>query len=109
MNCPKCADAPLEAKMLNDVTVDCCRSCRGVWFDQAELPRLLAADAREVRTLLQGRERERANAVTGTCPRCETALLRVNSASNAAVVLDKCTDCGGVWLDAGEFARLHDE
>lgn len=34
------------------------------------------------------------------CPGCNSELVEM---VKHGVVLDNCTSCGGVWLDAGEF------
>ncbi len=38
------------------------------------------------------------------CPRCSSSLLAKRS--EADVTIDFCFDCGGMWLDRGEFERL---
>jgi Transcription factor zinc-finger len=37
------------------------------------------------------------------CPRCNAAL-KVTKFENVSV--DRCDNCGGLWLDAGELAQL---
>jgi Zn-finger nucleic acid-binding protein len=36
IDCPMCA-RPLDAQMYQNIRLDVCKSCRGVWFDHAEL------------------------------------------------------------------------
>ena len=38
------------------------------------------------------------------CPKCETTTLVPGTVSEVHV--DRCPDCGGVWLDAGELDQL---
>lgn len=38
-----------------------------------------------------------------SCPVCNCPM---NKAVVLDVILDKCTSCGGAWLDAGELERL---
>jgi Zn-finger nucleic acid-binding protein len=43
------------------------------------------------------------------CPRCLTALAPKNLLTDAqwgVVEVDLCPDCHGIWLDAGEAARI---
>ena len=37
------------------------------------------------------------------CPRCEGTLEEI---TYEEVLIDRCTKCGGVWLDAGELEHL---
>jgi len=37
------------------------------------------------------------------CPKCGSDLEEVNCEN---VMIDKCTDCQGIWLDAGELDLL---
>ena len=41
MDCPKCDGAQLEAIEVDEVEVDRCGACAGIWFDPSELGRLL--------------------------------------------------------------------
>lgn len=42
--CPKCP-APLETAQVDDVTVDLCRKCGGVWLDAGELEQIVARES----------------------------------------------------------------
>lgn len=107
MNCPKCADHPaLASLVVDDVEVDRCPTCEGIWFDRAELGGLLDSQEGHVKPLLAGDDAQGANYARGACPRDQQALLRVNSLRNRAVTLDTCPLCQGIWLDGGEFARI---
>jgi len=37
------------------------------------------------------------------CPKCGMALIEIDY---KGVEIDKCSDCQGVWLDAGELERV---
>ena len=39
--CPEC-EMPMEAKNFEDVLIDSCPSCRGVWLDRGELQKIIA-------------------------------------------------------------------
>lgn len=106
MNCPKCTTPTLDPRTLNGIEVDQCPACRGVWFDAAELGRLLKLAAADLKPLTRGSGDDALNAKPANCPRDGTRLVRVCSAQNRAVVVDTCAVCRGVWLDGGELARL---
>ena len=42
MNCPRCETSTLDERDREGVTLDLCRSCRGVWLDRGELEKLIA-------------------------------------------------------------------
>lgn len=106
MNCPKCKTAALAPTQVQAVQVDQCPRCHGIWFDEQELGRLLAADRKDLKPLARSTNDPGTDAVTGGCPRDGKELLRVRSAKDRQVVVDICPRCRGIWLDGGEFRRL---
>ena len=106
MNCPKCKTNTLAGFTIDNVTVDRCSSCDGVWFDADELVQLLADEAAQVTALRRGRAQEGLDEKRGRCPRDASDLLRVYSAVDRTVIIDACPVCRGIWLDGGEFAKL---
>ena len=40
MNCPRC-DGTLKESTIDDVTIDTCEKCSGVWLDSSELAQLM--------------------------------------------------------------------
>jgi Zn-finger nucleic acid-binding protein len=106
MNCPKCRTPSLNHFAVQEISVDRCSSCDGIWFDAHELSRLLAEDARQVASLRRGSVREEVAGKQGLCPRDGSELLRVYSAIDRSVILDACAECRGIWLDGGEFQKL---
>jgi len=106
MKCPKCMTETLSEFSVEEVAVDRCSACDGIWFDAQELNRLLAEDARQVASLSRGGENELADGKKGYCPRDGAKLMRVYSAVDRAVIIDACAECRGIWLDGGEFKKL---
>ena len=106
MKCPKCNSESLAAFKVEEVTVDRCSSCDGIWFDAQELGELLAEEAKQVASLRRGNMHEELDGKKGNCPRDATELLRVYSAADKTVILDACPECRGIWLDGGEFEKL---
>ena len=41
MNCPRCETATLDEREREGVTIDVCKSCRGLWLDRGELEKLI--------------------------------------------------------------------
>lgn len=106
MNCPKCETIVLAASRVRDVEVDRCPQCRGIWFDEHELQRLVGLTPSELRTLQSKKTDESLNQKRGQCPRDGEEMLRVYSPRNDSVVIDTCVKCGGIWLDDGELTKV---
>ena len=106
MKCPKCKSETLVGFKIDDVAVDRCSSCDGIWFDAQELVELLAEDAKHVASLRRGSVHEVLDGKRGACPRDAGELLRVYSAVDRTVIIDACPECHGIWLDGGEFEKL---
>ena len=41
-----------------------------------------------------------------SCPVCGTSMDVINYAADTGVMIDRCPDCGAVWLDHGELERI---
>ena len=106
MKCPKCKQIELASHVVNGIEVEQCPTCRGIWFDEQELPQMLTHSPGDLKPLTKGKDRPDLNKVTGQCPVDESNLMRVLSQKDRNVVLDRCPKCLGVWLDGGEFKRL---
>jgi uncharacterized protein len=48
MHCPRCEQSTLDEREREGITVDVCRSCRGIWLDRGELEKLIARAARDL-------------------------------------------------------------
>ena len=108
MDCPKCTGAELTPQIVENVEIDCCPTCHGVWLDANELETLIEANPKEL--LAEDRGFEAAQPAADQplrCPRCKGArLIKLNSRLRPGTILDSCTVCYGTWLDAGELTRL---
>ncbi len=106
MLCPKCA-SPTERVEHAGVIVDRCSRCRGLWFDRGERERLLesvGAEQLDDGTDALGR---RWNPITNVqCPRCRVRTVSLVDPRHPEVGFEQCPDCGGSFLDAGEFRKL---
>ena len=100
MKCPRCR-SDLIVVETEDVELDWCPACNGVWFDGGEIEILLARDTpvNELFGLPPTRETEQDR----SCPRCRRRLAKVGLGST---VLDVCPDNHGIWFDAGELKAL---
>ncbi len=107
MDCPVCS-IPLIVVERNEIELDYCISCKGIWFDAGELALLSEALDLSVNipnimdySVVDVKEHVR------KCPRCSKVMDKVQM-ENMTVVLDRCPLGEGLWFDEGELGRLLD-
>lgn len=105
MKCPKC-DGTLQRVQIDQVDVDQCDRCSGLWFDLGELQKVLAAeDVQKIRSTIDRSGTQ--DAQRAICPVCGGAGKMVPVVSrNREVHVDTCSICYGQWLDGGELEQL---
>lgn len=84
-----------------DVQIDVCPVCFGAWFDPGELDVLAGA--------LEGVERildEDAKPAARPCPHGHGPMWEHQLPGVIATPVDRCHDCGGIWLDGHERRKL---
>ena len=91
---------------MRGVEVDQCPQCRGVWFDEQELARLMAAGPADLEPMVGGRPNPADDERAGRCPRDGRTLVRMRSARAPRVIVELCPQCHGLWLDGGELAQI---
>lgn len=94
-----------------DIALDACDQCGGIWLDGGELEKLQAergdALVEAERMAAPHAEGHPASPLERWCPVCSTPMERTCYGDADPVELDSCGDCGGVWADDGELARMH--
>ncbi|HPU97742.1 MAG TPA: zf-TFIIB domain-containing protein [Candidatus Hydrogenedentes bacterium] len=103
MNCPSC-DEPLITCEYENVEVDWCSACGGVWLDAGEfelLESIHGVTPLPAVPLHQASSRR--------CPVCGGSMQltrRVLSGDSGSVTVDRCPSGHGEWYDAGELESL---
>ena len=108
MQCPRCNDE-LKASDLGEygfVIIDVCPKCEGAWFDKGELDRLDDS-------IWTNGEEVNFNDVSDShknlkCPKCQIEMNPQSPNDAKEVVIDRCSDCNGFWLDKGELDQMRD-
>lgn len=95
--------------MVEEVEVDYCPDCHGLWLDQDEIQALGAksdAALEELRELVASPDDESPGqsppSTDAACPACSG---RLSQAILGTFVVEHCTACGGIYLDRGELDR----
>lgn len=106
MNCPKCI-SPMVKVTIDDIEVDRCTDCQGLFFDEFEkerLRKLKGAESLDVGDPKTGKEFNRVDRIH--CPRCSSQMIRMVDIDQPHIWFEHCTVCGGAFFDAGEFREL---
>jgi Zn-finger nucleic acid-binding protein len=114
MNCPSCRGR-LRPVDYEGVEIDACDACHGEWLDAGELKKIV--DRRRVE--FDQRERQavaQAAKITPValgdvarslvCPKCGATTGPINYGGDTGIIIDRCTGCGGIWLDGGELEKI---
>lgn len=108
VNCPVCA-VPFIAVEREQVEVDYCIACRGLWFDRGELELLAERLGLQISpATLMSRPASTTTEKARRCPRCDKKMEKIELAGARVVVVDKCPSGEGIWFDARELGTLLD-
>ena len=102
MICPICGIEMIAVER-SGIELDCCISCRGLWFDSGELELLAEMSGADLSALGEG-------AITGAsrkrdCPRCRR---RLDEIAHGQIRIDRCPGGDGFWFDRGELGSVID-
>lgn len=102
MKCPKC-QGELHEMYIEGVDIDFCDSCKGIWFDKDEM----AFMAELPEDIPNANVEDTATQSSYPCPRCETTTLEEMKFVQAEdLLIDRCPECRGIWLDKGELPKV---
>jgi Zn-finger nucleic acid-binding protein len=103
--CLKCTSV-LDKTRVEDIEVDTCPSCGGLWLDHGEIEKIVKKIPSEIdrlRKLLAPHKNQPppvANDDASTCPSCTSPM---KEAPLGPITIDYCTRCKGFFLDRGEI------
>ncbi len=105
MKCPKCKD-PMVTLELNEVEIDYCYSCQGIWLDQGELELLLENDQNSDKLIASIEADKNSREKKLKCPICRKKMKKISAGIDGTVRLDKCSQDHGYWFDKGELELI---
>jgi len=108
MDCPVCKNAMITLE-LQEVEIDYCTDCGGIWLDAGELEELLG-QADKAAQLLASFETEPGCAEKQRkCPICDKKMQKIIiGQSQPTLLIDKCAKGDGLWFDNGELHNIFD-
>jgi Zn-finger nucleic acid-binding protein len=94
----------------NEIELDYCTKCHGVWFDAGELELLLASSgAGGHEAFLEAvldKEAVGIKEKKRRCPICHQKMKKSYADPRNRTLVDICPDGHGIWFDGGEVERL---
>ncbi|MFH1615420.1 MAG: zf-TFIIB domain-containing protein [Planctomycetota bacterium] len=101
MDCPVCQNAMIVLE-LEQIEVDFCIDCGGIWLDAGELE-LLLEDADEAKNLLASFRKapDTCGEILRRCPICLKKMQKILVSDS--LLIDKCRKNHGLWFDKGEL------
>ena len=108
MDCPVCKNAMITLE-LEDVEIDYCTGCGGIWLDAGELELLLGQPEKAANLLDSFRIDSQCTEKTRKCPICDKKMQKVVvGSSKPPLLIDKCHRGDGLWFDRGELHDIFD-
>lgn len=103
MNCPVCKN-PMIILELNQVEIDYCTSCKGIWLDRGELDLIFSSsEKKEIAKLFSAKNTT--SEIKRRCPICKKKMDKVEF-ENTGIIIDRCTNEHGLWCDSGELKSI---
>jgi Zn-finger nucleic acid-binding protein len=101
MNCPKCKTALLRTPSPKSPSL--CKQCGGMWVANMAT---MTLEESSIEDLSNGPGPLEPDSMTGLCPSGHGIMIRAKVDLDEPFFLEKCTTCGGIWFDRGEWLRV---
>lgn len=113
MKCVSCSE-PMIAVEHENIELDYCPGCSGVWFDAGEVELLLEKMGLESSGLeglhlaleAKSAERKRRCPICGRNPLWGKRMKKVKLGHEPELLVDVCPEGDGLWFDKGEVGQL---
>ena len=106
MDCPVCKNAMITFE-LDDVEVDYCLNCRGIWLDAGELQMLLGDQELADQVMNSFRRAVDCKEKLRRCPICRKKMHKMLvGEGETPKLIDMCRKSDGLWFDQGELTEI---
>jgi Zn-finger nucleic acid-binding protein len=109
MICPVCKRGMIVIEYQN-IELDYCTGCKGVWFDSGELELILKLHGLEEVKMFLDNIFDSPEAISSEkkrrCPICGHKMKKANIGEEPQILIDVCGKEHGLWFDGGEVAQL---
>lgn len=111
--CPLCNEQLIEREY-EEVSIDICKNCGGVWLDKDELYQIVErrqqqfSPEQEAEVEPSQIQQYPSSELIGeiNCVICGTPMRRINYGAVSEIIIDRCPSGHGVWLDKGELEKI---
>ncbi len=94
---------------LQEVEIDYCTDCGGIWLDAGELEELLDQADKAAQLLASFKTEPACTEKQRNCPICDKKMQKIIvGKSQPALLIDKCAKGDGLWFDSGELHNIFD-
>ena len=109
MICPVCKSDMIDVEY-QQIELDYCTNCHGVWFDAEELELLFNRVGLENHDLplddLLNLPETKTSEKGRKCPICRLKMKKTTIGKESEILIDACSQGDGLWLDGGEVSHL---
>jgi Zn-finger nucleic acid-binding protein len=106
MDCANCKEPMITAELEN-VEIDFCSGCGGIWLDAGELETLLADEVKSRQLSTSFVPAPHCPEKLRKCPICRKTMEKVFAGpTDKVVLLDRCRAGHGLWFDRGELQQV---
>lgn len=115
MKCPSCKKKTFITTDYEGVEIDLCKSCHGIWLDKNEIGQIVektlvkfkASDIKStVYNAFSGIPKAELEKESRSCPKCSAPMQIINYVGDSGIILDRCPNDHGVWLDQFELEQV---
>ena len=94
---------------LDEVEIDYCAICNGIWLDAGELELLLGEPQKAHKLLGSFKVDNSSTEKIRRCPICDKKMQKVVVGSaKPTLLIDRCSKGDGLWFDKGELQDIFD-
>lgn len=105
MKCPVCDELMIVLE-LEEIEIDYCTECEGIWLDGGELELLLEEVSEKEELLSSFKVDDSSSEKKIHCPICIKKMEKVFVGSKNKILLDRCKNHHGLWFNKGELFKV---
>jgi Zn-finger nucleic acid-binding protein len=100
----------MQTRTYERIHLELCQSCHGVWLDHGEIATIVADKTHkfslsEKSQAIKDKGKDRSHKPIN-CPKCKSTMIVNQYAFSTGVLIDRCPNDHGIWLDHGELERV---